>query len=122
MRFYSSNVEADRETGKRTSHRLLLAEHRDGRGSANALIRNAVHRDQQAVVEQLVARAGLAAPNMRGTAQDAVRQLRAFADDHSARANTPYIPAADREAWGQSAEALRALADEAQGRLNTQAA
>src|SRR3712207_8549626 len=59
-----------------------------------------------------VARAGLTARNMRGYAEDAVRQLRTFAADHAAKASVPHIPDADRQAWGQSAEALKARSEE----------
>jgi hypothetical protein len=122
MRFYSNDAEAERESGKRASHPLLLAEWRDGGGSAAPLIRNSVSPTWRGFAEELAARAGLVAPNMRGTAQDAVRQLRAFAADHAAKADTPYIADADREGWRQSAEVLRALADAAQGRLDARAA
>jgi hypothetical protein len=54
---------------------------------------------------------------MRGTAQDAVRQLRDMGAWHAANAGVQHIPAADREAWNQSSEVLRVLADRAEGIL-----
>jgi hypothetical protein len=119
VRFYKNEAEAEAASDNRACHRLLLAEWRDSTVQDPVhLARNSVHPEYRPHVPGLVARAGLTAWGMRGTAQDAVRQLRTFADHHAAKAGVPYIPPADREAWGQSAEALKTLADKAQALLN----
>jgi hypothetical protein len=119
VRFYLNDIDAERASDRRSSHRLLLAELRDGTiQNTTPLIRNSVHPLFQAHVPGLVSRAHATGTMHRGHAGDAVRQLRAVADDHAAKAGVPYIPPADREAWGQSAEALKALADKAQALLD----
>ena len=123
MRFYSNDAQAEAASDNRACHRLLLAEWRDGLvQDPTPLARNSVHPEFRAHVPGLVARAGLTAWNMRGMAEDAIRQLRDIAAYHAAKAGLSHIPPADREAWGQSAEALKSLAERAQARLAAQAA
>lgn len=123
MRFYKNDADAEGGNDNRASHRLLLAEWRDGMDpDAKALAGNSVHPEFRDHVPGLVARAGFTARHMRGSAQDAIRQLADIAAYHAANATTPHIPPADREAWGQSGEALKALADRAEARLKAQAA